>query len=92
MIAEDVTSLEVAEKEKHQILRLRVPFHMCDEDVLRNLIRTCKSYPGKDQVLVEVYNDKFSALILLNDTLVSLGDELTDKIENMVGSFLEIAV
>jgi len=43
-------------------------------------------------VLVEVYNDKFSALILLNDTLVSLGDELTDKIENMVGSFLEIAV
>ena len=92
MIAEDVTSLEVAEKEKHQILRLRVPFHMCDEDVLRNLIRTCKSYPGKDQVLVEVYNDKFSALILLNDTLVSLSDELTEKIENMVGSFLEIAV
>lgn len=92
MIAEDVVPLEVAEREKGQIFRLRIPFHLCDETVLRNLIRTCKSYPGKDQVLVEVYNDRFSAFILLNDTRVTVSEELKGKIEDMMGSFLEIAV
>jgi DNA polymerase-3 subunit alpha len=92
MIAEDVVPLEVAEREKDQIFRLRIPFHLCDETVLRNLIRTCKSYPGKDQVLVEVYNDRFSAFILLNDTRVTVSEELKGKIEDMMGSFLEIAV
>lgn len=92
MIAEDVVPLEVAEREKGQIFRLRIPFHLCDEAVLRNLIRTCKSYPGKDQVLVEVYNDRFSAFILLNDTRVTVSEELKGKIEDMMGSFLEIAV
>lgn len=92
MIAEDVVPLEVAEREKSQIFRLRIPFHLCDERVLRNLIRTCKSYPGKDQVLVEVYNDRFSAFILLNDTRVTVSEELKGKIEDMMGSFLEIAV
>lgn len=92
MIAEDVVPLEVAEREKGQIFRLRIPFHLCDEKILRNLIRTCKSYPGKDQVLVEVYNDRFSAFILLNDTRVTVSEELKGKIEDMMGSFLEIAV
>ncbi|KRT35993.1 DNA polymerase III subunit alpha [Acetomicrobium hydrogeniformans] len=92
MIAEDVVPLEVAEREKGQIFRLRIPYHLCDETILRNLIRTCKSYPGKDQVLVEVYNDRFSAFILLNDTRVTVSEELKGKIEGMMGSFLEIAV
>lgn len=92
MIAEDIVSLEIAESENHQIFRLRIPFHLCNETVLRDLLRTCKSYPGKDQVLVEVYNDKFSAFILLNGTLVNTSDDLIEKIEDRIGSFLEIAV
>ncbi|MGB4366952.1 MAG: DNA polymerase III subunit alpha [Acetomicrobium sp.] len=92
VIAEDIVSLEIAESENHQIFRLRIPFHLCNETVLRDLLRTCKSYPGKDQVLVEVYNDKFSAFILLNGTLVNTSDDLIEKIEDRIGSFLEIAV
>jgi DNA polymerase-3 subunit alpha len=90
LLAEKIIPLEVVERDQVPQVRLRVDGRGISSEVVREVLRELKNFPGKSPVLLEVQDGSTMALLRLRDLRVQKGVLSPEKLKDLSQGRVEL--